>query len=65
MASFLERKIPPPILSFLTALGMGALASWGRAPLGLPWFGLSVAAAVLMAVAVTIFLYFRRPIFEI
>ena len=63
MVSFLERKIPPPVLSLLTALFMGALAYWDRAPLGLPWFGRSVMAGVIMAGAVAIFLYSGRQLF--
>jgi len=60
--SFLELKIPPPIISLLTALVMGALAAWSQAPLGLPLLGRSVVAAPLMAGAVSIFLYSGRQL---
>ena len=64
MASFLERKTPPPMLSLLTALCMGALASWDQAPLGLPWLERSVAAAALTAGAAAIFLYSGRQLLK-
>ena len=62
MLPFMELKIPPPIVSFLTALIMGGLAAWGQAPLGLPWLGRSVASAALLAGALAIFLHSGRQL---
>jgi len=62
MLSFLELKIPPPILSFLTAAIMGALGAWGLAPLGWPLPGRSVAFAVFFAIALAIFLHSGRQL---
>ena len=64
MLSFLELKIPPPILSLLAALSMSALAAWGQAPLGLPLLGRSFAFAALAAGALTVFLHSGRQLLK-